>query len=144
MRVKVSDWRGLCLRKSAKWTDFVAQSLHWKLPFPTQVRDWFDDWVVGGQFDIYCLHHAVFRNLDSEGLQAGRPVFAAIPAVVEDGLRSPNAPDRPGALLGHPSPLAKRPFLGPGTQGTPARPTKREGLGLVGAAQSKAYKLPTP
>ena len=26
----------------------------------------------------------------------------------------------------------------------PARPTKREGLGLVGAAQSKAYKLPTP
>ena len=49
---KVSDWRGLCLRTSAKWADFVAQSLHWKLPFPTQVRDWFDDWVVGSQFDI--------------------------------------------------------------------------------------------
>jgi hypothetical protein len=55
MRAKVSDWRGLCLRTSAKWADFVAQSLHWKLPFPTQVRDWFDDWVVGSQFDIYCL-----------------------------------------------------------------------------------------
>jgi hypothetical protein len=50
MRAKVSDWLGLCLRTSAKWADFVAQSLHWKLPFPTQVRDWFDDWVVGSQF----------------------------------------------------------------------------------------------
>jgi len=65
MRAKVSDWRGLCLRTPAKWADFVAQSLHWKLPFPTQVRDWFDDWVVGSQFDIYCLHYPVsgFRPL---------------------------------------------------------------------------------
>jgi len=26
-------------------------------------RDEFDDCVVGSQFDIYCLHHPVFRNL---------------------------------------------------------------------------------
>jgi len=73
MRAKVSDWRGLCLRTPAKWADFVAQSLHWKLPFPTQVRDWFDDWVVGSQFDIYCLHHPDFRNRDVKACkQKGR------------------------------------------------------------------------
>src|SRR5438034_8113857 len=73
MCTKVSDWRGLCLRTSAKWADFVAQSLHWKLPFPTQVRDWFDDWVVGSQFDIYCLHHPVRPNHAIGGaLQKGR------------------------------------------------------------------------
>jgi hypothetical protein len=50
MRAKVSDWRSLCLRTSAKWTYFVARSLHRKFPFLTQVRDGFDDWVVGSQF----------------------------------------------------------------------------------------------
>jgi len=77
MRAKVSDWRGLCLRTSAKWADFVAQSLHWKLPFPTQDRDWFDDWVVGSQFDIYCLHHPVLRNLESKPAST-KAAFAAI------------------------------------------------------------------
>jgi hypothetical protein len=73
MRAKVSDWRGLCLRTSAKWADFVAQSLHWKLPFPTQVRDWFDDWVVGSQFDIYCLHHSVVLNRSKPSSFGNRP-----------------------------------------------------------------------
>jgi hypothetical protein len=73
MRAKVSDWRGLCLRTSAKWADFVAQSLHWKLPFPTQVRDWFDDWVVGSQFDIYCLHHPVLPKPQIPAPPLNRP-----------------------------------------------------------------------
>ena len=73
MRAKVSDWRGLCLRTSAKWADFVAQSLHWKLPFPTQVRDWFDDWVVGSQFDIYCLHHPVLSKPQIPAPPLNRP-----------------------------------------------------------------------
>jgi hypothetical protein len=73
MRAKVSDWRGLCLRTSAKWADFVAQSLHWKLPFPTQVRDWFDDWVVGSQCDIYCLHHPVLPKPQIPAPPLNRP-----------------------------------------------------------------------
>ena len=73
MCTKVSDWRGLCLRTSAKWADFVAQSLHWKLPFPTQVRDWFDDWVVGSQFDIYCLHHPVLPKPQIPAPPLNRP-----------------------------------------------------------------------
>src|SRR5438094_6670621 len=75
MRAKVSDWRGLCLRTSAKWADFVAQSLHWKLPFPTQVRDWFDDWVVGSQFDIY-FQTADLRAGSKDAVSVG--IFAGI------------------------------------------------------------------
>ena len=75
MRAKVSDWRGLCLRTSAKWADFVAQSLHWKLPFPTQVRGWFDDWVVGSQFDIYCLHHPVLPKPQILAPPLNRPLL---------------------------------------------------------------------
>ena len=28
----------------------------------SSVGDWFDDWVVGNQFEPYCLHHPVFPN----------------------------------------------------------------------------------
>jgi hypothetical protein len=87
MRAKVSDWRGLCLRTSAKWADFVAQSLHWKLPFPTQVRDWFDDWVVGSQFDIYCLHHPVLSKPQIPAPPLNRPFLWGFSLVSLRSLR---------------------------------------------------------
>jgi hypothetical protein len=39
---------------------FGRLSLHQKFPFPP--RGWFDDWVVGLQFEPYCLHHPVLAN----------------------------------------------------------------------------------
>jgi hypothetical protein len=45
-----------------KKADLDPPSLHRKIPFPTRdVRDRFDDWVVGLQFVPDYLHHPVFR-----------------------------------------------------------------------------------
>ena len=133
MRAKVSDWRGLCLRTSAKWADFVAQSLHWKLPFPTQVRDWFDDWVVGSQFDIYCLHHPVLPKPQIPAPPLNRPYLWGFSLVSFRSFRlwrhfAVSQPDFSLASL-HP----KIPFPASGFR----RPDPRRPLGIFGVPRPK-------
>ena len=41
---------------------FARPSLHRKFPFPAWGGDWFDDWVVGLQFEPDHLHHPVSAN----------------------------------------------------------------------------------
>jgi hypothetical protein len=41
---------------------FVPPSLHRKFPFPAMGGDWFDDWVVGLQFEPDHLHHPALAN----------------------------------------------------------------------------------
>ena len=134
MRAKVSDWRGLCLRTSAKWADFVAQSLHWKLPFPTQVRDWFDDWVVGSQFDIYCLHHPVLPKPQIPAPPLNRPFLWGFSLVSFRSFRlwrhfAVSQPDFSLASL-HP----KIPFPASGFR----RPDSSRPLGIFGVWRPKA------
>ena len=38
-----------------------------------RIRDWFDDWVVGSQFDIYCLHHPVLPKPQIPAPPLNRP-----------------------------------------------------------------------
>jgi len=66
-------------------------SLHQKFPFPPRGGDWFDDWVVGLQFEPYCLHHPVFRyrtRPDTCRFVPRNAAFLVLPFVSDRSLRA--------------------------------------------------------
>ena len=70
----------------------------------------FDDCVVGSQFDIYCLHHPVFRNLDIKTFKHEGRFCGHFPRVVVADFQSLCGDIVSRACLTRLSPVAKIPF----------------------------------